>query len=225
MDALKEELESIEEMEQEMRSALDHVHALRDILSGAKKRKVTFSTVVLEALKKAGVPKKHLVFNPSKLTDLANQFAKNIETQMADLYYSRIKKIYSYVNMDVAETVSTEQRGVAILPEMRIAEGDGVCIAHPNSGYEIWLSGHVDYAVIEYDNDSEGDHKARLLNPDSSRDNAFGMSEGRLFLVEAKYQNLECALPSFIPEAVSQAIALLKSEQYVSNILYNTPTS
>ena len=46
----------------------------------------------------------------------------------------------------------TQQRDVAILPEMRIAQGDGVQISHLVSGYELWLSGNVDYAVIEYEN-------------------------------------------------------------------------
>jgi hypothetical protein len=148
--------------------------------------------------------------------------------------------ILDAILITLAEIASTEQRGVAILPEMRIAQGDGVQIAHPDSGYELWLSGYVDYAVIEYDNDSEGDHKgelvysrpsprlnsflARLLNPGSSRDDAFDISKGRLFLVEAKRQSLERVLTSFIPEAVSQAIALLKSEKYV-DIAWITPSS
>ena len=38
----------------------------------------------------------------------------------------------------------TQQRDVAILPEMRITQGDGVQISHLVSGYELWLSGNVD---------------------------------------------------------------------------------
>lgn len=57
----------------------------------------------------------------------------------------------------LAEIVSTEKSGVAILPEMRIASGDGVQISHPVSGYELWLSGNVDYAVLEYED--VRDHK------------------------------------------------------------------
>jgi len=53
----------------------------------------------------------------------------------------------------------TQQRDVAILPEMGIARGDGIHISHPVSGYELWLSGNVDYAVIGYENvmDNEGE--------------------------------------------------------------------
>jgi len=138
--------------------------------------------------------------------------------------HSRIKKIYARVNMDyepgsrmildavllaLAEIASTQKRGVAILPEMRIAQGDGVQISHPVSGYELWLSGNVDYAVIEYED--VRDYKDRLLAPGGSREDVFDISKGRLFLVEAKRQSLEQSLVSYIPEAVSQAIALLRS--------------
>ncbi len=59
----------------------------------------------------------------------------------------------------------------------------------------------------------------RLLLPGASRDDTFEIANGRLFLVEAKRQNLEQSLKSCIPEAVSQAIALLKSTKYVSKCL------
>src|SRR3984885_4528490 len=54
----------------------------------------------------------------------------------------------------------------------------------------------------------------RLLAPGGSREDAFDISQGRLFLVEAKRQSLEQSLVSYIPEAVSQAIALLRSAKY-----------
>lgn len=46
-------------------------------------------------------------------------------------------------------------------------------------------------------------------------EDAFEIAEGRLFLVETKRQSPEQNLVSYIPEAVSQAIALLMSEKYV----------
>jgi hypothetical protein len=59
--------------------------------------------------------------------------------------------ILDAILLALAEISSTEKRGVAILPEMRIAQGDGVQISHPVSGYALWLSGNVDYVVIEYE--------------------------------------------------------------------------
>lgn len=59
--------------------------------------------------------------------------------------------ILDAILLALAEIASAEQRNVAILPEMRIAQGDGVQIIHSVSGYELWLSGNVDYAVIEYE--------------------------------------------------------------------------
>ena len=59
--------------------------------------------------------------------------------------------ILDAILLALAEIASTQTRGIAILPEMRLAQGDGVQISHPVSGYELWLSGNVDYAVIEYE--------------------------------------------------------------------------
>ena len=64
----------------------------------------------------------------------------------------------------------------------------------------------------------------RLLAPGGSRDDAFDISKGRLFLVEAKCQSLEQSLVSYIPEAVSQAIGLLRSAKCV-DIAYFTSSS
>ncbi|KAF8071973.1 hypothetical protein FPV67DRAFT_1560692 [Lyophyllum atratum] len=198
LEALKEELDGIEETEEELHNISDHVLALENILKGAKKP-------------------------PAKVNELTSGLATNAEAEIADLH-SRIKKIYARVNMDyeagsrmildaillaLAEIASTQKSGVAILPEMRIAQGDGVQISHPVSGYELWLSGNVDYAVIEYDD--VRDYKDRLLAPGGSREDAFEIAKGRLFLVEAKRQSLQQSLVAYIPEAVSQAIALLKS--------------
>jgi hypothetical protein len=53
----------------------------------------------------------------------------------------------------------TQQRSIAVLPETRIAQGDGVKISHPVSGYELRLGSNVDCVVIEYENvmDNKGE--------------------------------------------------------------------
>lgn len=56
----------------------------------------------------------------------------------------------------------------------------------------------------------------RLLGPGGPRDDAFEITKGYLFLVQAKGQGLTQNLVSYILEAVSQAIALLKSAKCVS---------
>ena len=43
-----------------------------------------------------------------------------------------------------------------------------------------------------------------LLAPGGSRDNAFDIPKGHLFLVEAKHQSLEQSLLSYIPEIWSR---------------------
>ncbi|KIJ17030.1 hypothetical protein PAXINDRAFT_175654 [Paxillus involutus ATCC 200175] len=191
LEALKEELDGIGVAQAEIEGIREHVRAPEVILQRAKKPR-------------------------AKVAELTKDLTTNAatEAEIVDLH-SRIKKIYARANMDVnppvllalAEITSTERSGVAILPEMKIGPRDGVQISHPVSGYELWLIGNVDYAVIQY-NDLK-DYRDRLL-PGGSRKNAFEIAKGHLFLVEAKRQG-ERDLASYNPEAVSQAIALLKS--------------
>ncbi|KIM38265.1 hypothetical protein M413DRAFT_20101 [Hebeloma cylindrosporum] len=223
-ESLKEELNGIESTKEEWQTITDHVLALENILKGTKKPRVTSSTLTLEDLKEAGITRKCLVFVPTKVNELTNGLTSEATVDITDLQ-SRIKKIYERVNMDyepgsrmildavllaLAEISSTQQKQVAILPEMRIGPGDGIHISHPVSGYELQLGGNVDYAVIEYEDVL--DNKARLFAPGGSRDDAFEIAKGRLLLVvEAKRQGPERPLVSYIPTAVGQAIALMKS--------------
>ena len=137
--------------------------------------------------------------------------------------------ILDAVLLALAEVISNDKISVAILPEMRIAQGEGIQIIDPISKFELWLTGNVDYVVVVYD--GVLDHKGefgfilyyklltvlpdRLLAPGASRDDTFKIAKGCLFLAEAKRQNLEPSLLSYIPEAFSQAIALLNSARYV----------
>lgn len=52
----------------------------------------------------------------------------------------------------LVEIVSTEKSGVAILLEMRVSLRNRVQISYLISEYELWLSGSIDYVVIQYDN-------------------------------------------------------------------------
>lgn len=224
--SLKEEVGDIEETKDEMAKVMEHIRALEVILGNVKKPRVTFSTVKLEDLKTVGVERKRLIFDDSMVMSLMDSITTEVDAEVKDLH-SRVQKIYKHVNMDfepgsrmildavllaLTEIASIQQgverREVAILPEMRIAPGEGVRVVNPVSGYEIWLSGNVDYAVIAYDDVK--DNKARLLRPGGSRQDALLIARGQLFLVEAKRQG-ERDLSSYTPEAVSQAIALLKS--------------
>jgi hypothetical protein len=65
--------------------------------------------------------------------------------------------ILDAVLLSLAKIASSDETklGVAILPEMRIAVGDGVQVINPVSQYEIWLTGNVDYAVIQYTDEKD----------------------------------------------------------------------
>lgn len=43
---------------------------------------------------------------------------------------------------------------VAILPEMRIATGDGVRVDNPETNFQFWLTGNVDYGLCTYRDES-----------------------------------------------------------------------
>ncbi|KAK7043846.1 hypothetical protein VNI00_008011 [Paramarasmius palmivorus] len=81
--------------------------------------------------------------------------------------------------------------GVAIIPGLNLGQDEPMRIANPTSGYELWLSGKVDYAVIK---------RTRI-------------TRGCLFLVEPKRLDRQYGFDDSIPEAVSQTIALLKPAQ------------
>ncbi|KAM6490578.1 hypothetical protein JOM56_013921 [Amanita muscaria] len=218
LEALKEELDMIEGTEEELHTISEHVLALEIILKGAKKPKASFSMVTEEDLEKAGVTRKWLHFYPAKVTELVEGLTADAEVEIANLH-SRIKKIYTHIDVDygpgsrmilngillaLAEIASTQERDVVILPEMKIAQRNGVQISHPVSGNELWYS---DYVVIECEDVS--DYKKRFLA--SGFIDALEISKGCLLIVEAKCQSIKQTFVSFVPEAISQAIAFLKS--------------
>jgi len=92
----------------------------------------------------------------------------NLPTQ----YEPGSRMILDAVLLTLARIVYDEQSKseVAILPEMRIAPADGVQLIHPASGYDVWLSGTVDYAVVQYKDewDRRGRRPVVLAQPWSS---------------------------------------------------------
>lgn len=53
--------------------------------------------------------------------------------------------------LSLAEIYSTQQKEVAILPQMIWSDLEEVEISNHSNGYVLSLSGKVDYAIIEYD--------------------------------------------------------------------------
>jgi hypothetical protein len=75
----------------------------------------------------------------------------NIQTK----FEAGIRVILHAVLLSIAKISEKRDtsRAVAILPEMRLGQGDGVMIRHPTSGYEVLLTGNVDYGVVQYEAD------------------------------------------------------------------------
>ncbi|KAK7037851.1 hypothetical protein VNI00_010813 [Paramarasmius palmivorus] len=180
----------------------------------------TFLTVTAHQLNLAGIEKGHLAF---KSTELASGFDANALREIHDLR-TRLVKIYDHVSMDgaglrmvfeailIALAVKGPEDGVAIVPGLNLGQDEPMRIANPTSEYELWLSGKVDYAVMMYKTDE--DNKDSLVGPGGARETSIDLAQGCLFLVEPKHLNLQYGLDDSIPEAVSQAIALLKLAQF-----------
>jgi hypothetical protein len=67
---------------------------------------------------------------------------------------------------------------VAILPEMRLTTGDGIVVANPDTNFQAWLTGHVDYGVVQYlDQDDNKAQRAHWVCNPSDKYNYFTLSK------------------------------------------------
>ncbi|TFK69574.1 hypothetical protein BDN72DRAFT_897151 [Pluteus cervinus] len=213
----------------------DKVRRFLDRLDGAIKRKLNFSEVTEDDLRKAGVVRRALQRVPENVAELAEAYRINpaIETEIVGLH-SRVKDIYGCVNREgpscsrmvieailfsVVEIVSNcspgqdPKSGVTIFPGMKIPPGGledaavQLSSRRISEGIELWVNGNTDYAVVEYEDIEE--NKEWTLQ---SRGYAFEIFKNCMLLTRAKYEDPERPFVSYIPEAISQAIGLLKSE-------------
>ena len=127
----------------------------------------------------------------------------------------------------------SEKQDIAILPEIML-RGDGVKVTHPATGYELWLTGNVDYGVLDYDKveDYHGESEfyhitncflvftASLVGSGGATKTAFRFTPHHMCLIEAKCSHNLGSLYDCAAEAVSQAVAVLKSAKYESYPLF-----
>ncbi|KAJ7318293.1 hypothetical protein DFH08DRAFT_892323 [Mycena albidolilacea] len=217
--ALQEELDGVVETTSEITAIMTQVDALQAILGTAKKPKLGFSSVTKTDLTKVGIQRKFLQFDTAQLHNLLTDKRAAPEEQIQQLC-TRIARIYRHVSMRyepgarmildavllaVAEICSDgdAKLPVAILPEMRIASGDGILLKNPTTSFEMWFTGSVDYGVCTYENEDQ--RKDRVLNADVEDVGRFAKSQ--IFLVEGKRLQ-DKPLYEFMPEAISQAASL-----------------
>ncbi|KAL0945712.1 hypothetical protein HGRIS_014860 [Hohenbuehelia grisea] len=227
LQSLKEELDGITETEAEIEEVMNHVYALETILKTAKLRKVTFSTISGIELERLGIESGVLEFHQSVRERLLNGEPSMFKDEMNDLTRS-LKVIGDCVSMNyevgarvyldailitLRKIALESSKDIAILPEFSLTPADGVRLVNKENGYEVTITGSVDYAVIKYERNE--DSADRLLTPEGFRpvELVYEYAAGRLFLVEAKRQNGRTLL-SFLPEAVSQAYVMAKTAKY-----------
>ncbi|KAJ7715910.1 hypothetical protein DFH07DRAFT_862573 [Mycena maculata] len=216
--SLQEELEGIEETAGEISAIMAQVEVLQRILGTAKKPKLSFSSVSKSDLKNVGIERKFLQIQTDKLEALLK--VGNARDSHIQQLCSRISRIYRHVSMrfepgarmildavllTVAEISSDgdAKLPVAILPEMRIATGDGISLRNPTTDFEMWFTGNVDYGLCTYE--QEDVRKDRVLNADI--DDVRLLAKSSIFLIEGKRLQ-DKPLYDFMPEAISQAAAL-----------------
>jgi hypothetical protein len=126
VQALREELSGIEEMEGEMEALMTHVNDLEEIFHSAKKpvcgflfvtcrrrivadasadQRIIFSSVSRRDLLNLGVARQRLVFLPECVTKMVSNMEPHIMNEIRCLQ-SRIQDIYRHVNMDVSLTTT-----------------------------------------------------------------------------------------------------------------------
>ncbi|KAF9235626.1 hypothetical protein BU15DRAFT_51164 [Melanogaster broomeanus] len=121
-----------------------------------------------------------------------------------------------------ATVCSSRNRTAAVLPGLAIASGDGVQITCVR--YDAWLTGSVDYAVIQYRDASSLVQMSSInrMLARSRTDDAFKILQAYFFLVEAKLRQLSDidvgALVSSIAEAVAQAVALQQTTRSIMSL-------
>ncbi|CAA7271860.1 unnamed protein product [Cyclocybe aegerita] len=221
LDSLREELSGISETEQEMTEVLKHVNELERILRETKRVKVTFSNATNLELQNLDVKAGRLVFKASKVADLAKEgkWGNHVDEELKDLS-SRLHKIHHRVNMNyevgarmlldaillsLGEVISTlnPNHDLAIIPEMKPQDA-----AFENGNYRVLFGGSIDYGVVEYEKDPDNDNEGRLVGPDSTNAFVLRVAAGQIFLVEAKRLLISGGLGAFVPEAVTQAMAI-----------------
>lgn len=136
------------------------------------------------------------------------------------------RMIVDAVLLTLRRISKSQDRDVAILPDLRLGHGTGVKVTNPDTGYELRLTGNVDFGVVNYENiedyagESEYHHTTNcfstftgsLVGPGGARATASGRISHRFCLIEAKRTSRQYEeLHDHAPEAVGQAVALLKT--------------
>ncbi|KAI0781857.1 hypothetical protein C8Q75DRAFT_546155 [Abortiporus biennis] len=229
---LKTILRGLEDIDDQLQKMQKRVVVLRDLLAeAARHRMVSSLTVTEDDLTHAGFEYNILHFNSQKIANLAKSF---IGVKSVDDLYTSLQKIFRRVNLNrdegnrmVIHTIllalpdicQTEGRCVGILPGVQVSYQDDnhLQLVQRNSKFRLWIPDQLDYVAIEYDD--QYDNTERIIpynSPDVIRA-AIGESRGRFLLVEGKRPTQSYTDPSEdyilydnIPEAICQAIALLK---------------
>jgi len=173
--------------------------------------KVSFSSVSASQLFELGLKSAHLDLDNVALDEriatspIDLKYTDALCLQLTRIYCSTSKRFEAGAQMildaflltiaDISFDVE-EKLFVAILPEMRIAPGDGVLVKNPVNQFEMWLTGNVDDGVCTY--------KHLILQ--APLEMFMRYTRTRIMLVEAKCDKE--TLYDYMLEATSQAIAL-----------------
>ncbi|KAJ7731424.1 hypothetical protein DFH07DRAFT_755635 [Mycena maculata] len=226
--ALQEELDGVVETTSEITAIMTQVDALQAILGTAKKptdlmnvgiqRKfLQFDATQLHNLltHKRAAPDEQIRQLCTRIARIYRHvsmrvrrhfsFSWRVATDAPLKYEPSVRMILDAILLAAAEICADgdAKLPVAILPEMRIASGDGILLKNPTTSFEMWFTGTVDYGVCTYENQDQ--RKDRVLNADV--DDVRLLAKSQIFLVEGKHLQ-DKPLYDFMPEAISQGAGL-----------------
>ncbi|KAL0955574.1 hypothetical protein HGRIS_001812 [Hohenbuehelia grisea] len=236
--SLQEDLDDLEETETVLEGIGNLVGTLDGILSGAKTRKLGFSEVTEKQFQSLMLANGDLYFDEGMISNLVQQTTEATAIEIAslrkhilDLYqYVNMdhepgpRAVIDSVLLSLAKIYSTDypSQKVAIFPQLKLGDANGVMM--PNASYEtVYLTGCVDYGVISYKNEAQNTgmsqpflpflhfmtsprQLAKLLSQSGTK-KCLKFADSLFFLLKDKHV-AEVPLSMYIPEAVSQAIAL-----------------
>ncbi|KAL4242844.1 hypothetical protein ABKN59_011265 [Abortiporus biennis] len=213
VERLRQELEGIEETEKEMKEIMTHIDKLERILTQSKKQKYSFSSLGRKEMVLMGIKRGSLCFNKS-ITPI-------IDPEHLDRLCMEVNRIYRHVSMKtgarmmldqilltIADIICRENPSyfAAILPELRLAVGDGVMIKNNQTQTEFWLTGNTDYGICTFT-----DAETREIIFTGALADILPFLVGQLVLIETK-KEVE-TLMDYLPEATGQAIVMSEATQ------------
>ncbi|KAH8923643.1 hypothetical protein BT69DRAFT_1319406 [Atractiella rhizophila] len=226
LNSVKEDLEGIEETATAISQLKHDIEILEALLERAPKKKIAFSSLQFKDLEPIGVKSSGvLVFKNDQIKKVAASIP-DLDKE-SDALVRSLEEIHCCFSMEFEAGSRTiidaifislyrithqGKLDIAILPEKVPGPDKGIPFQNRETGHILYLSGKVDYLIVQYDSQAQdGVVKSLLLDANNARpyDLVYAIAKARLFVTEAK--RLDSRLGYCLPEVIGQALVIAKS--------------